>query len=298
MTKMKLLLLAILTVLAILAIIDMPDNIANIGFLRNELHQKENLEPDFLIPVVLDSLELTDRTYNTSEMQEPINNIIYIGTVSDTINRSKLYRFNYDNYLSFEDYEESSKVKTGLKLYISNKQLLTIDLEDFSISPPPIQLVDNEDFEIDSVASAKTIIEWNKRPINYIQALPVFIYNPSRDTVYLEQQDGRVIMIQEAKDENGVWKPIELWRYSWCGNSYGAEGLLPNTMAIVKVFVYNGDFETEIRLKLKNGKNIIYSDSYKGTINKSQFELPAEIKENYVARKEAKAYLDRIFLNN
>ena len=256
------------------------------------------LQNDFSIPFILDSLAAPDKTYRTSEMQVPINDIIYNGNFSDTINLSGYDRYDYDNYLDFQDYRDSSIVKHGLKLYISNRQLLAIDLENFSIPPPPTLVENSNEFEFDSIATAKTYDKWKQRPRNYIQAIPVFIHNPSKDTIYLDQQDGRVIMIQEAKDENGQWKPIEFWRYSWCGNSYGAVGLLPNTVAIVKIFKYEGDFETEIRLKLKNGNDIIYSDSFKGKINKSQFDLPSDIKENYLARKlDDKEYLDRIFLN-
>lgn len=256
------------------------------------------IKNDFVIPFLLDSLEVSAKPYNVSEMQVPMNDVIFIGSLSDTINLNKYDRFNYENYLDFQDYGDSSIIKDGLKIFVSNRQLLTIDLENFSIPPPPILIEDSDDFEFDSVETAKNLQIWKERPREFVQAIPIIIYNPAKDTIYLDQQDGRVIMIQEAKDENGEWKPIEFWRYSWCGNSYGAERLLPKTLAIVKVFKYDGDFETEIRIKLKNGNKIIYSESYKGRINKSQFELPPDIKENFLARRlDDKEYLDRIFLN-
>ncbi len=256
------------------------------------------LQNNFSIPYILDSIETSDNIYKTSEMQVPINDIIYTGDISDTINLSRYDRYNYHNYLNFQDYGDSSIVKLGLKLYISNRQLLIIDLENFSIPPPPTLIENSDDFEFDSIVIAKTFNEWKKRPRNYIQAIPVFIYNPSKDTIRLDQQDGRVIMIQEAKNENGQWKPIEFWRYSWCGNSYRVVGLLPNTVAVVKIFKYEGDLETEIRLKLKNGNDIVYSNSFKGKINKSQFDLPSDIDENYLVKKlDNKEYFDRIFLN-
>lgn len=52
----------------------------------------------------------------------------------------------------------------------------------------------------------KAIDKWEERPRNTFQAVPIFIYNPTKDTMYLNQQDGRVIMIQEAKDEKGQWE--------------------------------------------------------------------------------------------
>lgn len=256
------------------------------------------LQNDISIPFILDSLATPDKGFQTGEMQAPINDIFYKGTISDTINLSGYARYENDNYLNFQGYSDNSTVVQALKLYVSNKQLLAIDLEAISIPPPPIHIEKSDGFELDSIATVKTYEVWKQRPRNYIQAIPVFIHNPTKDTLLLDQQDGRVIMIQEAKDENGQWKPIEFWRYSWCGNSYGAEVLLPNTVAIVKIFKYEGDFETEIRLKLKNGNDIIYSDSFKGKINKSQFNLPRDVKEIYLSRKnENKEYLDRIFLN-
>jgi len=253
---------------------------------------------DLATPYVLDSLPTTDKIYQTDEMKSPANNVIYIGVLSDTININKYDRYSFASYLDFFEYEDSSIIKDGLKILVSKKQLLTIDLEDFSIPPPPALIENNKEFEFDSIETAKATNEWNKRPRDYVQAIPVFIFNATKDTVFLEQQDGSVIMIQEAKDENGVWKPIEFWRYSWCGNSYGAEGLAPNDLAVVKVFNYTGDFETELRLKLKNSDKTIYSHSFKGKINKSQFELPTEIRDKYLARKDDdKEYLDRIFLN-
>lgn len=256
------------------------------------------IKNDFVIPFLLDSLEVSAKPYNVCEMQVPMNDVIFIGSLSDTINLNKYDRYNYENYLDFQDYGDSSIIKDGLNIFVSNRQLLTLDLENFSFPPPPILIEDSDDFEFDSVETAKNLQIWKERPREFIQAIPIIIYNPTKDTIYFDQQDGRVIMIQEAKDENGEWKPIEFWRYSWCGNSYGAEGLLPKTLAIVKVFKYDGDFETEIRIKLKNGDKIIYSESYKGRLNKSQFELPPDIKENYLARRlDDKEYLDRIFLN-
>lgn len=253
---------------------------------------------DFSCPYIVDSLGTTDKKYRTSQMQVPSNDIIYVGTLADTINLNEYDRFNTQDYLGLLDNGDSLTSSNELKIYISDKQLLTIDLEDFSIPPPPAFLENSEDFKLDSIATAKTFNEWKKRPRNNIQSIPVFIYNPGNDTVYLDQQDGRVIMIQEAKDVNGEWKPIEYWRYSSCGNSYGSEGLYPNTLAIVKIIKYDGDFETEIRLKLKNGNSIFYTDSYKGKINRNQFELPSDIKENYLVRRfDDKEYLDRVFLN-
>lgn len=245
---------------------------------------------DVAIPYFVDSSNTSGKAYRTNTMQVPLNYVIYSGKASDTINLNKYDQYNSENYLDFQEYEYTPTGKFDLSLFISEKQLLTIELEDFSIPPMPTE---------DSAERAKSLKQWKERPREFVQAFPIVIYNPTIDTICLGLQDGRVTMIQEAKDENGVWRPIEFWRYSWCGNSYGALKLIPNKLAVVKVFKYDGDFETEIRLKLRNNGKVIYSDSYKGRINKSQFELPPDIRESYLAKRlKDKTYLDKIFLNN
>lgn len=105
-------------------------------------------------------------------------------------------------------------------------------------------------------------------------------------------------MIQEARDEEGNWRPIEFWNYSDCAHSYGAIGILPNNCVVAKVLKYQGDFETEIRVKLRNGNKVFYSNSFVGSINIKQFDLPEDYKTNILAhRMNEKDYLDKIFLD-
>src|SRR5690606_25952649 len=103
-----------------------------------------------------------------------------------------------------------------------------------------------------------------KQPRNILKAMPVFITNNSKDTIFLDYQDLNAFIIQEAMDENGNWKPIEYWQYSWCGNSYDATGLLPNQFIVIKINKYSGNFETLLRVKLLNAKKVYYSNTFKG----------------------------------
>lgn len=250
----------------------------------------------FKAPFLIDSVAVPEKAYETFEMQQALNYLIYTGSLTDTIKIHENDGFHYVNYTEYQENEKAPGYKPKLKIYTSKNQLLAVHSPLFS--EPPLLLDSSNGFEIDSIATAKAYEEWLNEPKVYIQSIPVFIYNASDDTAYLNHQDGRIIMIQEAKDERGQWKPIELWRYSWCGNSYAAQGLLPNYLAIVTIFKYDGDFETDIRLKLRNGKEVIYSDSFRGKINKSQFELPRDIVENVLPHKpDKKRYINRLFLN-
>jgi hypothetical protein len=218
--------------------------------------------------------QVSDSLYQVSHMQVPLNYIIYNGDVSDTIDLTGPYD-RYKEILPFEYYNRVNR-ENRLKIFVSDRQLLPQGLSEI------IRL--NEfytDTEIEEGGSnhnsKKKVGHTEKRQNKFVPSIPVFLYNPTNDTILFQIQNGRVIMIQEAKDEHGVWRPIEFWQYSWCGNSYHEEVLLPNNIAIVKVLKYDGDFETELRLKLKSDNTIIYSDSFKGKINKSQFKLPSSI---------------------
>lgn len=258
-----------------------------------------SLQNDSSIPYILDSQSIADKTFRTTEMQKAVNHVIYTGALTDTVNVNKYDRSTFTHYfLDQHEIEDSSVVKKSLKIYIPHKQILTFDLENFSSPPSPIYLNDTKNFAIDSSATEKALKKWKERPRNNVQSIPVCIHNTSNENTYLELQDAQIIMIQEAKDENGDWKPIEFWQHSWCGNSYAFEKLLPNTIVIAKIFKYDGDFETDIRLKLKNGNHIIYSDSFKGKINKSQFDLPSSLVKKFSGRSLYKSkQLDEIFLS-
>ena len=106
----------------------------------------------------------------------------------------------------------------------------------------------------------------------------VYLLNNTKDTLQISLQDNHLQIIQEAKDKNGEWKPIEYWRYSTCGNSYFSDKLEPNGIIKTSSKSYKGTFKTEIRYKLlQNGKNY-YSNSLICKIDISQFDLSEKVK--------------------
>ena len=99
-----------------------------------------------------------------------------------------------------------------------------------------------------------------------------FLINTTDSVFRATRQDGSLIMIQEALDENGNWSPIEYWVYSGCGNSYFDPLVLnPGESIFVPIKKYTGDFKTKIRLRFKHGDKVIYSDSFDASIDKTQF---------------------------
>lgn len=117
----------------------------------------------------------------------------------------------------------------------------------------------------------------------------IYIYNNSSDSLTISNQDAQVYLIQEAKDKNREWKPIEYWIYSWCGNSYHFTKLEPNGIMKTESKVYQGDFKTTIRFKLLNNNKVYFSNSTLGYVNLSQFKFPEEEISKYPTYKNYKA---------
>jgi hypothetical protein len=104
---------------------------------------------------------------------------------------------------------------------------------------------------------------------NYVNSYPLVIYNKSNKGVLT-----RFKYIQEAKDVNGNWKPIEYYyNFSGCGNPESFYfKLLSKNFMIYPIIKYGGNFKTKLRVKLYNKGNIYYSNEFEGFINQSQFD--------------------------
>jgi len=118
-------------------------------------------------------------------------------------------------------------------------------------------------------------------------SLTVYLINTDRDTIFdCAVQDGNLIMVQQAKDSHGSWKTIESWVSSTCGNSYMFCLALPsNTYISVNAPRYKGKFKTELRFlfyfESRNKRYKIYSESFWGSVNLTQFERP-EILSSFI----------------
>lgn len=100
-----------------------------------------------------------------------------------------------------------------------------------------------------------------------------FLVNTTDTSFHAQRQDGSLIMIQEAQDADGEWKPIEYWVWSGCGNSYFSPlELMPGECVYIPIRRYQGEMHTKIRLKMDTGKGIFYSEPFESTISKAQFE--------------------------
>lgn len=102
----------------------------------------------------------------------------------------------------------------------------------------------------------------------YVKCFPLYILNKTNDTILT-----RIKFIQEAKDKNGNWNPIEHYKpYGGCmvENNYCKLG--SNNYIIYPIIKYFGNYKTKLRVKIYNQKNIYYSNEFEGCINYSQFD--------------------------
>lgn len=141
-------------------------------------------------------------------------------------------------------------------------------------------------------APQKPVIEINKAKSNQ-QFISLHLVNYGKEALSIPTQNGSLIMIQEAKDPEGNWKPIEYWDYQWRDESnFDALVLAHNKGVEIQAPRYQGGFSTQVRFKLKIGdkaNNMLYSEVIEAKIDPQQFYLNPEIKAK---KKKVISYLN------
>ena len=114
------------------------------------------------------------------------------------------------------------------------------------------------------------------------KGMTLCLINTSSSTRTLAASDSRLFLIQEAKDEHGVWRPIERLPWSGCGNSYHKVFLGTNEFWSFSVPRYDGPFKTKLRFRLwetiffpgMEAKPSRLSNEFEGGINPEQLGQP------------------------
>ena len=141
----------------------------------------------------------------------------------------------------------------------------------------------------------------------YVASFPVLIFNKSDKKAFISEtfDIGDFLLIQEAKDIDGKWKPIEFQRSLMfgCDIAINLNYLLkPKHYIATAIIKYKGNFKTKIRVKMYSGNDYYYSNEIVGYINRSQFSqdfIKAYFKERTVnyEEKDLGMYKDFMFLN-
>ena len=100
----------------------------------------------------------------------------------------------------------------------------------------------------------------------YYEAYPVLLRNVEEDTIMIGLQMELALLL-EAKDSLGNWQLIEEEIGSFCGMELGGV-LPPNEVVLTSVGIYQGAYETDLRLRIGNN----YSLPFRGFITYSQLE--------------------------
>ncbi|QHT65449.1 hypothetical protein GXP67_01540 [Rhodocytophaga rosea] len=158
--------------------------------------------------------------------------------------------------------------------------------------PPPMETTDRlrtqkEDIsgKLKVIISQTHIVTKNHQMIGedsiLFQAYPVLVKNMTDSLLTLECEGARLFMVQQAKDEQGVWRELEYWRGNkeipFCDSGIQSIAILANCGLMSKTPVFRGDFNTEIRIKFFSEGKIYYSNSIQGQVNKGQLMIPQEL---------------------
>jgi hypothetical protein len=106
---------------------------------------------------------------------------------------------------------------------------------------------------------------------------PIYLINGSVQPREVGAEEGSIILIQEAKNDNGDWVPVEFWHVKdpYINMRY-QKTIQPRSFLEIGVPRYQGEYSTTLRVRVlytKNGR-CIYSNQYKGSIRKEQFYPP------------------------
>lgn len=103
------------------------------------------------------------------------------------------------------------------------------------------------------------------------KAYPVIIENKTDKKVAIGY-GSHIALLLEAKNEKGKWQKIEKPFTYFCGTGLPSIILPKGEIALTSVPIFQGDFETDLRLKI--GDN--YSEIFNGYIDMKQFEKERE----------------------
>ena len=102
---------------------------------------------------------------------------------------------------------------------------------------------------------------------------PVLLSNRTGSAFSLPSCDQHLYIVAQARDEQGLWRPIEPLPSSSCGNSSFDVQLKSGKAWTLMGVHQSGPFQTKLRFKL-NAQRPIYSNEFEGSISPSQFNVP------------------------
>jgi hypothetical protein len=212
-----------------------------------------------IIPVIKDTIGIEsfgyDRLNNISWLETADYRFLYIGKNKDTI-----YIHPFLSFIPAPPppiFSNNSKVKTDSIF------------ENYKAFETPFNKYYIERFNVNQYRNwqetkIEIFVDTNTRLSN---SYATSIINKDVDSTYIGY-GSQILMIMEAIDSTGKWRPIEKRFGYFCGTGLGLVILPPNEIIVTRAPIFKGDYETKLRLKLDNH----YSNSFDGSIYYRQFE--------------------------
>ena len=243
---------------------------------------------------------------NNTQKMLPVDLTVYGINIKDSLDLTSKNKFSDSSLI---DNNMTSPNNDSLLVFIDDKiEFYSPELttsEQFPSAPAPPSEVNNF-YNLDSifkVYSEKHNTFLAKRSRQHYETFPLFVFNNSNENRIVEYNvlNGDVFAIQEAQNSNGEWKPIEYVEiHKACGNGLNFN-LKSKHFLVSAVKKYSGDFQTNLRVKFYSLGNVYYSNVYKGSINKTQFNTNEVLEQLKLRYKEStpqyKSKLQLAFLN-
>jgi hypothetical protein len=110
------------------------------------------------------------------------------------------------------------------------------------------------------------------------RGMKLLLVNTTNEQVTFSASDSLLYIVQEALDQNGKWKTIELMPFSSCGNSNHNVFLGANEYWEFAAARYTGNVKTRLRFRLikqksKSEQSPIYSNDFEGSVNQKQLDV-------------------------
>ncbi len=173
---------------------------------------------------------------------------------------------------------------------------IVFDQIDFSMKPAWYRFFNPKPFSEASPETSSSRFAFVFEDIENTQdpIIRINLVNISNISQALTTQNGSLIMIQEALNPQGDWKPIEYWNYSWgFGEVFDEIAVQPTQSLFITAPRYKGEFNTQLRFKLKinprgDADQIVYSQPFEGSIDLSQFHSDPNLESSQVSFLEEK----------
>lgn len=112
---------------------------------------------------------------------------------------------------------------------------------------------------------------------DYILGNKLIILNNTDSTTLVPIEDNQLVLVQEAMDIKGNWKPIEYFVHSECGNSYSAFRIPPKYSFETMIASYCGEYKTTLRVRISLNHNMYLSEEFEGYVNLDQFITSSKV---------------------